>query len=293
MNYLHSQLITLRNALVARRREERLNLMSQRGEAPCMVAFYHRVADTHPNCWSISRRCFRKHLDYFQRRFEPVSLSEVQRRVRESYSTRPTITITFDDGYRDNIEFALPLLIERKMPCTYFVSTAHILEQKPFGHDIDAGLALPINSAKQIREWSDAGIEMGCHTRNHVDFGKVHDPAERHREIVDAKDELEQIIGKAVRHFAFPFGTEQQLTPEAIETVHQAGFEGFCSAFGGYNLVGRDAFHIRRFHGDPQFARLVNWCSYDEKKLQLEPELLMPESGSDFCQPVLASKTTA
>ena len=270
-----------RNCLVAKRRAERLDLMSQRGESPCMVAFYHRVADTHANDWSMTRRQFQRHLDYFQRRFEPVSLSEVQRRVKESYSKNPTITITFDDGYRDNVDFALPLLIERKIPCTYFVSTAHILDQKPFGHDLDAGNVLPVNSTKQIREWSDAEIEMGCHTRNHVDFGKVQDPAELHREIVDAKDELEQMIGKPVRHFAFPFGTAAQLTPEAIEMVHQAGFEGFCSAFGGYNLVGRDHFHIRRFHGDPQFSRLVNWCSYDERKLTLEPEVFIPDFESD------------
>lgn len=284
--------MNVRNRLVARRHKERLEQMSQRGEAPCMVAFYHRVADTHPNGWSINRGEFQRQLDYFQQRFEPVSLSEVQRRVSESFSAKPTITITFDDGYRDNVDFALPLLIERNMPCTYFVSTAHVLDQKPFGHDLGEGMALPINTVKQIREWSDAGIEMGCHTRNHVDFSKVHDPAERHREIVDAKDELEQITGKKVRHFAFPFGTAKQLTPEAIETVQQAGFEGFCSAFGGYNLVGRDAFHIRRFHGDPQFSRLVNWCSFDERKLALEPELSFQHSDADVSQSNHPGQTT-
>ena len=269
--------MSIRNRMVARRRAEQLQQMSLRGEAPCMVAFYHRVADTHPNDWSITRHGFQRHLDFFQERLEPVSLVEAQRRISDSFSTNPTITITFDDGYRDNVDFALPLLIERGMPCTYFVSTAHVLEQKPFGHDISVGNPLPINTAKQIREWSDAGIEMGCHTRNHVDFGKMHDPSELRREIIDAKDELEQIIGKEVRYFAFPFGTENQLTPEAIETVHEAGFAGFCSAFGGYNLVGREAFHIRRFHGDPQFSRLENWCSYDEGKLALEPKISLED----------------
>ena len=289
---LRSSLMSIRNRLVARRRAEQLQLMSLRGEAPCMVAFYHRVADTHPNDWSITRDEFQRHLDYFQERLEPVSLAEAQRRISESFSRKSTITITFDDGYRDNINFALPLLIERKMPCTYFVSTAHVLDQKPFAHDISAGTPLPINTAKQIREWSDAGIEMGCHTRNHVDFGKVHDPAELRREIVDAKDELEQIVGKEVRYFAFPFGTENQLTPVAIEMVCEAGFAGFCSAFGGYNLVGRDAFHIRRFHGDPQFSRLVNWCSYDEGKLAHEPEICLEDLELEESQPNHLSQTT-
>jgi hypothetical protein len=65
----------------------------------------------------------------------------------------------------------------------------------------------------------------------------------------------------------------KHLTQIAIEAVDRAGFEGFCSAFGAYNLVGRDAFHIRRFHGDPELARLKNWLSFDERKIHIEPEV--------------------
>jgi hypothetical protein len=35
-----------------------------------------------------------------------------------------------------------------------------------------------------------------------------------------------------------------------------------------------DAFHIRRIHGDPDFVRLRNWLSFDERKLRQEPALL-------------------
>jgi hypothetical protein len=88
---------------------------------------------------------------------------------------------------------------------------------------------------------------------------------------MEAKDELEQMIGRAIRYFAFPYGMPEQLTEEAIEVVQEAGFAGFCSAFGGYNLPGRDAFHIRRCHGDPEFSRFVNWLSFDPGKLRKEP----------------------
>jgi peptidoglycan/xylan/chitin deacetylase (PgdA/CDA1 family) len=183
------------------------------------------------------------------------------------------VSITFDDGYRDNCEFALPMLMERNIPCTYFVSTQHVIGQIPFAHDVAQGQTLAVNTPQDLRRLADAGVEMGCHTRSHVDFSKVHDFKMVRREIVDAKQELEQIIGQAVRYFAFPFGLPAQLTQAAIEVIHEAGFDGFCSAFGGYNLVGRDSFHIRRCHADPEFARLKNWLTFDRRKSAREPSI--------------------
>jgi peptidoglycan/xylan/chitin deacetylase (PgdA/CDA1 family) len=266
--------------------------MSQAGNAPAMAVFYHRVADSDPNDWTIGCQEFKRHLDFFAERFDLVSIADTQQRVDQG-SRRPSLSITFDDGYHDNVDFALPLLIERQIPCTYFVTTGNVIHQRPFAHDLARDKPLAINNAAQIRRWSDAGIEMGCHTRSHVDFSKVQDPAEIHREVAEAKDELEQIIGKPVRQFAFPYGMPQQLTPAAIWAVQEAGFHGFCSAFGGYNLVGRDSFHIRRFHGDPEFSRLVNWCSFDQSKVDREPLVIYsgnPKSSSQLSVPAVATR---
>ncbi|MGB7328352.1 MAG: polysaccharide deacetylase family protein [Rubripirellula sp.] len=254
-------------------RRARLRQAAKNGTAPISVSFYHRVADTSPNDWTISQQKFRQHIDYCQANFEMIGLDEVQRRVRFNDSRTAALSITFDDGYRDNCDFAIPLLLERGIPCTYFVTTCNVQGQKPFEHDVLQGDPLPLNTVKQIREMSDAGIEIGCHTRHHVDFSKIHDPAIVRDEIVRAKSDLEQIIGREVRYFAFPFGMPAQLTQSAIEVVDEAGFDGFCSAYGAYNLAGRDWFHIRRFHGDPEFVRLKNWLSIDPRKVRQEPEV--------------------
>lgn len=280
MNPIRSAALACQNLLLANHRKQRIEDLGREGRAPCHVAFYHRVADSHPNGWTISRDGFKQHIDYFESRFDIVDLAEVQRRVDQADSAEPTVSITFDDGYAENCEFALPLLIQRNLPCTYFVSTKHILDQQPFGHDQTVGMALPVNTPKQIREFSDAGIEMGCHTRTHPDFSKVQDRSTVRDEILIGKQELEQITGREARYFAFPFGLPDQLTQVAIETVVEAGFKGFCSAFGAYNVIGRDSFHIRRFHGDPEMSRLKRWCAFDESKLAVEPEIhfTLPEN---------------
>ena len=97
-----------------------------------------------------------------------------------------------------------------------------------------------------------------------------------------------------MRYFAFPFGLKPQLTPAAIATVQEAGFDGFCSAYGAYNLIGGDEFHLRRFHGDPEFARLVNWLSFDKRKADQEPAIhydLLPADASskDLVFPALST----
>src|SRR5687768_18104901 len=50
-----------------------------------------------------------------------------------------TLFRSFDDGYADNMRFAVPLLLREKLPFTYFVSTNHVLGGEPFPHDVAAG----------------------------------------------------------------------------------------------------------------------------------------------------------
>ena len=183
------------------------------------------------------------------------------------------MSVTFDDGYRENCDFAIPLMLEHKVPCMYFVAIEHVVRQRPFEHDLKLGKPLAVNTVRELRDMAQFGIEIGLHTKNHVDFGRVHDPDVVHTEIFEAKDQLEQVMGQPVRYFAFPYGMPNQLTQAAIQAVHEAGLIAFCSAYGGYNLPGGDAFHIRRFHGDPDFARFRNWASFDEGKLRREPRV--------------------
>lgn len=267
MNPIRHGLLAARNAVVVPNRHRRLESLAQEGKAPLPVLFYHRVADQHANAWTISRRAFQRQMDYCERHFEFINLAELQLRSKHQESNRPSVSLTFDDGYAENSQFALPLLIQRRIPCTYFVCTTNILEQSPFPQDVAAGQPLPVNSLEQIRRAADAGIEIGCHTRHHADFSTIDDPKIIHDEIVFAKQELESLIDRKVRFFAFPYGMPQHLTQVAVDAVVEAGFEGFCSAYGAYNLPGDDPFHIRRIHGDPEMARLINWLSFDTGKL--------------------------
>ena len=118
---------------------------------------------------------FKRQIDWFQEEFDLVSLAELQRRVDSGFNDRPTLAITFDDGYAENCEYALPLLIERKIPVCYFVTIDNIVRQEPFPHDVELGQDLPVNTLESLKTIANSGIEIGAHTRTHIDLGSVSD----------------------------------------------------------------------------------------------------------------------
>ena len=239
------------------------------GREPIQILFYHRVADEHPNGWTLSTQSFARQIRWLRSRFEVVSLSDAQARIDSGRNQRPTACITFDDGYADNRRFAIPLLLSQRIPFAYFVSTDHVLGRQTFPHDIAAARPLGINTLAHLREMAAAGVEVGAHTRSHANLGGNLSRDELTDEIVGSKRELETAIGCRVRYFAFPYGKHENLSAAAFRIAFEAGFDGVCSAYGGYNFPGDDAFHLRRFHADREFIRFKNWLTIDPRKLRM------------------------
>ena len=245
-------------------------LRQYRRKEPIQILFYHRVADEHPNPWTISRQTFADQIDWLAERFDIVTMAEAQRRIARGTNRRPTAVITFDDGYAENMEFAIPLLLERKLPFTYFVASDYIRTGAPFPHDVELGQPLPPNTPDDLRQLVAAGIEIGAHSRTHVNLAEL-DTAALFEEIVGSKQDLEAMVEQPVRYFACPYGQPKNLTAEAFQIAQQAGFAGVCSAYGGYNFPGGDPFHLERFHADPEFVRFKHWLSVDAVKRITSP----------------------
>jgi peptidoglycan/xylan/chitin deacetylase (PgdA/CDA1 family) len=240
------------------------------GNAPVMVMFYHRIADHAAVPWSHTNAEFKRQMRWLKDRFEMISLEEVQRRIASGRNERMAACITFDDGYAENCDQAIPFLIEEQIPCTYFVSTYYVLEQQPFPHDVKLGFRLSPNTVAQIRTMSDAGIEVAGHTRTHPDMGQIHDENRLNEEFVMAGRELEDMVGRRVRYFAFPYGMPRNMNPRVFELARQHGYEAVCSAYGDYNWPGDDTFHVRRIHPD-DMVRLRNWGTIDPRKQWWRP----------------------
>lgn len=270
------------HATAGRRREDARARHADKTE-PVQILFYHRIADGNPNPWTMDCQSFERQIDWLTENFDVVSLAEAQRRIRSGANDRPTAVVTFDDGYAENCDFALPLLLDRELPFVYYVTSGNVLSGEPFPHDVALGQPLEPNSAADIQALAEAGIEIGAHTRTHADLGNV-TTQQLHDEIVGSKIDLEQMIGQLVCHFAFPFGQHQNLTQAAFRIAHQAGFATASSAYGGYNFPGGDAFHLERIHADPELLRVVNWLEVDRRKIRHTQSF---DVGEALLQPVV------
>jgi len=233
---------------------------------PIAILYYHRVDNSKLNPWTISNHRFQEQLDWLQQKFDLVSLEEVQRRMRSGSNDRPTVSITFDDGYADNCTEALPLLIRRKIPFTYFVTSQNTINNIPFPHDVARNEKLAPDSVDSLKALYQAGVEIGGHTKTHPNLGQIHDKDQLADEVIGGAQELEKAIGCRVRYFAFPFGMHENLNRDVFRLCHDHGFAGVCSAYGGWNEISDDAFHLHRFHGDPRTATLKNWLTLDPRK---------------------------
>jgi peptidoglycan/xylan/chitin deacetylase (PgdA/CDA1 family) len=110
-----------------------------RSGLPAVVGYHRVVEDLAESNGSlpglvISRRMLEHHLDWIGRRFRLVSLDDLGGVLRRRDPT-PAAAVTFDDGYRDLYDHALPLLKRKGIPATVFVVTDLIGTSRLYLHD--------------------------------------------------------------------------------------------------------------------------------------------------------------
>jgi peptidoglycan/xylan/chitin deacetylase (PgdA/CDA1 family) len=222
------------------------------GDSGVVVAF-HRVSDVYQNSLTCSVKDFESFCRFFQRYFTVLPLGEMVTRLERGDAVSRTLAITFDDGYRDNYEFAAPLLRSIGLPATFFLTSDFI------GSDTVAAWDRECVPPPSWMTWEEAGrlhrdgFEIGAHTRTHANLGEV-TGTEAEREIVGSRHEIETRLGAPVRLFAYPYGAAEHMTESNRDLVRQAGFRCCASCFGGGNPRGADPFRLRRIPITPWFS---------------------------------------
>lgn len=149
--------------------------------------------------------------------------------------------ISFDDGYRNNLEHALPVLQRYRFTATCYGVSGLSGGYNWWDEEIGVPQKRLMNDA-DWREWLAAGMDIGSHTRFHADLTKLDDAAAK-AEICQSKVEFEQRLSTEVRHFCYPYG---RFTDQHRRMVQEAGYITATTTRRGRVAENDDCFALRR-----------------------------------------------
>ena len=167
------------------------------------------------------------------------------------------VLITFDDGYRDNLENALPVLQRHGYPAVLFVPIGFLDERRPLPHEEALRVLGVVNETidwGELAELEAGGIRIESHGIGHRPVSEL-EPGEALREIAVSKIRLEERLGRRVYAFAFVKGSHADYRPEHASLVQQAGYELAFTSVSGANGPKSDRFRLRRYNVEPYPAR--------------------------------------
>lgn len=181
-----------------------------------MILAYHRINPWHKkDALTVLPENFEKQLEYLlKNKWEFDNLSSLHKSKSRVFS------ITFDDGFADNLWFALPVLKKLNLSAVIFLTASYIGTEKVFPR---------YNSSEKDRflSWIEVnnlikeGIEIGSHSLSHPHLTQI-PLKEAKKEIEDSKKFIEDKTGIKVKYFCYPYG---DFNKDIMELVKNAGYE--------------------------------------------------------------------
>lgn len=195
------------------------------------ILMYHEVGQGDTYLY-VSVGNFAAQLDYLlENGYNTVTMAQIANHwLYNAPLPENPVALTFDDGYVSMYETVMPMLLERGQTATFFI--------------IDEGSHWSplFVTYDQIKEMSDAGLEIGSHSLFHIALADESD-AVVEENLVTSKANLEGVIGKAVTALAYPYGSVDQAV---VAIAQAAGYEIAVTIESGLATADQDVFQLNR-----------------------------------------------
>ncbi len=188
-------------------------------------------------------------------RYRAIPAAELARALREGEPLpRRAVAITIDDGYRDNLEVAHPILRRHGFAATVFLVSRRIGARNDWDEEGPVA-GRPLLSLEEIDAMRGAGIGFGAHTRTHCALPSQSD-AELEEELGGSREDLEAALGESVETLAYPYGLHDERVARATGA---AGFSAAFTTFARPARPGDDPLEIPRIEitGEDSLPRFL------------------------------------
>ena len=265
------------------------------------ILAYHEICDlpreiSRLHSYNVTPSAFREQMDFlYENNYSVIKLEEfISCLTKKEEMPHKSVTITFDDGYKNNYTNALPILRQYNFPATVFLATDYIGSNDIFpwldglvGHDRDVRESFMPMAWDEVVEMSQDNIAFGSHTCSHSNIRLISENVFE-EEIKRSKSIIENKINKNVELFSYPFSfpkyrkTYQHIVDATKDTLQNNGFLGACTTIIGTNSLETDPFCLKRiqikntdnlFNFKAKIEGTYNWAGSAQKIYQkfLEP----------------------
>lgn len=188
------------------------------------ILLYHQIATpparkTPFRSMLVSRESFRRQMGWLKRLgYQGLSLRECMPYI-SGQKTGKVVAITFDDGFTNVYQNAMPVLDEFGFTATNFFVSNQIGGSNEWDQPLGV-LPASCMDIDQVKQWLSAGHEVGAHTMDHVHLSQLSEQ-QAFEQLSLCKETLQAITGDVVDSFAYPYGDHND---KVRELVRQAGY---------------------------------------------------------------------
>ena len=201
-----------------------------------MILYYHAVPDE-------LRARFAAQMDDVKRYAKPIYADN-------NHSLEPGnryVAVTFEDGYQNVVDNAVPELAKREIPCTIFIVT-DALGRVPNWIGYSPALGGPIVSEENLKRLPSDLVKIGSHTLTHPILSRLTEAAAR-KEIVASRARLHDILKQEVDLLSFPYGAFNE---NIVQMSRQAGYRRVFTTLPYRAFRIADEYVVGRVKADPE-----------------------------------------
>ena len=167
------------------------------------VLLYHSISDDN-SMMSLNVNIFENHIKYLKKNgYTSINFNEIDQ------SAKKQIIITFDDGYKDVLLNALPILKKYDFKATCFFVTNLIGQDNSWDINKKNFSKKEIMNINDINNWISSGMHVGSHSHNHLDLTKISEK-KLLNELDFSKKILEDKFDIVSDIFCYPYGKVNQ-----------------------------------------------------------------------------------
>ncbi len=220
----------------------KLRIPSQLPRRGPLVVMYHGIGGTD----GVTVDAFERQVTALTARRRVVPLADAVRSLGRPDAAE-LAAITFDDGYRDFAELALPVLRAKRLHATLFLPAGWLGKWNAWDAERPRR---DILTAPELRALDPTDISIGAHGLSHRRLSRI--PAvQLPAETALARKILEDACGRTVTLYAYPYGQRDDFDAAAERAVEDVGFIAACSTIFGRGSSPAERFRLRRVGIEP------------------------------------------